>query len=110
MTQNERIQYLIETLVAENPRYKNRGIPDAPDEQWRLLRSLMNVRPAAPISEDFLIIQDEYLNERIAERGIVDAHTLPATASDPLLVVWKGDISTLPTHSMLHGSQRGGGD
>jgi O-acetyl-ADP-ribose deacetylase (regulator of RNase III) len=102
MTQNEIIQYLIDALLAENPRCKDICIPDAPDERWRLLRSLMNVRPAAPISEDFLKIQDEYLTERIAEHGIVDAHTLPATVSDPRLTVWKGDITTLRIDAIVN--------
>jgi O-acetyl-ADP-ribose deacetylase (regulator of RNase III) len=102
MTQSERIQYLIDTLLAENPRCKDAGIPDAPDERWRLLRSLMNVRPAAPVGEVFLRIQDEYLTERIVERGIVDARTLPATALDPRIVVWKGDITTLRIDAIVN--------
>jgi O-acetyl-ADP-ribose deacetylase (regulator of RNase III) len=102
MTQNERIQYLIDELLTESPHYKETGIPDAPDEQWRLLRSLMNVRPAVPIRDDFLKIQNEYLTERIAERGVVDAHTLPATALDPLFVVWKGDITTLRIDAIVN--------
>jgi O-acetyl-ADP-ribose deacetylase (regulator of RNase III) len=102
MTQNERIKYLIDTLLTESPRCKDISIPKGPDEQWRLLRSLMNVRPAAPISDDFLKIQDEYLTERIADRGIVDAHTLPATALDPLLAIWKGDITTLRIDAIVN--------
>jgi O-acetyl-ADP-ribose deacetylase (regulator of RNase III) len=102
MTQNERIQYLIDTLVAENPRYRDTGIPDEPDQRWRLLRSLMNVRPAAPIGEVFLKIQDEYLTERIAERGIADASTLPASALDSRLVVWTGDITTLRIDAIVN--------
>jgi O-acetyl-ADP-ribose deacetylase (regulator of RNase III) len=102
MTQNERIKYLIDTLLIKNPRYKEKGVPKAPDEQWRLLRSLMNVRPASPIGDDFLKIQDEYLTERIAEHGIVDAHALPATAVDPRLVVWKGDITTLRIDAIVN--------
>lgn len=95
MTQNERLRYLLNALLAENPRFVNAGIPGTPDEQWRLLRSLMNVRPAKPVSADFLKIQNEYLTERLANDGIVDARTLPATAKDPRIAVWKGDITTL---------------
>jgi O-acetyl-ADP-ribose deacetylase (regulator of RNase III) len=102
MTQNERIEYLIDTLLKENPRYKDVGIPEAPDEQWRLLRSLMNVRPAAPIREDFLKIQDAYLTERIVERGIVESSVLPATALDPRIIVWRGDIATLRIDAIVN--------
>ena len=48
--------------------------------QENLLRSLMNVRPPRPISNDFLKIQDEYLTERNIERGITDAWMLFADA------------------------------
>jgi O-acetyl-ADP-ribose deacetylase (regulator of RNase III) len=102
MIQNERIRYLIGALLAESPDYKETAVPDAPDEQWQLLRSLMNVRPAAPVSNDFLKIQDEYLTERIAEQGIVDAATLPVTASDPRIVLWKGDITTLRIDAVVN--------
>jgi O-acetyl-ADP-ribose deacetylase (regulator of RNase III) len=102
MTQGERIQYLINTLLGENPRYKDISIPDVPDERWRLLRSLMNVLPAAPMPDAFLKIQDEYLTERIADRGIVDAQTLSATALDPRFVVWKGDITTLRIDAIVN--------
>jgi O-acetyl-ADP-ribose deacetylase (regulator of RNase III) len=102
MTQNERLQYLIHALLAEHPRRRDMAIPDPPEEQWRLLRSLMNVRPAAPIGDDFLKKQDEYLAGRIAEHGIVDAYTLPATALDPRLVVWRGDITTLRIDAIVN--------
>jgi O-acetyl-ADP-ribose deacetylase (regulator of RNase III) len=102
MKQNERLRYLINGLLAENPSCQDMGIPDAPDEQWRLLRSLMNVRPAAPIRDDFLKIQDEYLIQRIAEHGIVEAPALPATALDPRIVIWKGDITTLRIDAIVN--------
>jgi O-acetyl-ADP-ribose deacetylase (regulator of RNase III) len=102
MIQNERLRYLLDVLLAENPRPKDRGIPEAPDEQWRLLRSLMNVRPAKPVPDEFLKIQNEYLAERIANHGIVDALKLPATVMDPRIVVWRGDITTLRIDSIVN--------
>ena len=44
-------------------------VPDALPEKRRLLRSLMNVRPPVPASEDFLQVQDAYLQERLARAG-----------------------------------------
>ena len=61
MTQAERRLYLIRELLKENPRYENIEVPADQEQQWRLLRSLMNVRPSMPISDEFLKIQDEYL-------------------------------------------------
>ena len=61
MTQDERRVYLIEYLLNEQKKIRAIGIPETADEQRRLLRSLMNVRMPDPIGEDFLKIQDEYL-------------------------------------------------
>ncbi|NLP37427.1 MAG: protein-ADP-ribose hydrolase [Firmicutes bacterium] len=102
MTQAERRLYLIRELLKENPRYENIEVPADQEQQWRLLRSLMNVRPSMPISDEFLKIQDEYLQELIKERGIVDANLLPATAADPRLVIWKGDITTLKIDAIVN--------
>jgi O-acetyl-ADP-ribose deacetylase (regulator of RNase III) len=102
MIQNERLRYLLDALMTENPRFKDAEIPESPDEQWQLLRSLMNVRPAQPIPDDFLKIQDEYLTERIANHGIVDGLALAAIETDPRLVVWKGDITTLRIDAIVN--------
>ena len=66
MTQTARREWLIKYLLNEpdSPdKYKNIEIPPHEDEsaQKDLLRSLMNVRPPRPVSEEFLEIQDEYL-------------------------------------------------
>lgn len=59
MTHEEQRLWLIDKLKAENPIY--RKIPTPGDEQGQrdLLRSLMNVRQAKPVSEEFRSIQDE---------------------------------------------------
>ncbi|NLM52361.1 MAG: protein-ADP-ribose hydrolase [Firmicutes bacterium] len=102
MTQDERRLYLIQELLKENPRYQEIKIPADPQQQWRLLRALMNVRPSMPISEEFLKVQDEFLQELLSERGIVDANTLAATAADPRLVIWRGDITTLKIDAIVN--------
>ncbi len=102
MTQDERRSFLIEKLLEENPRYNETKIPSDKDAQWQLLRSLMNVRPALPVSKEFEEIQDEYLTALIAERGIVDAASLPVTISDPRLVIWRGDITTLKIDAIVN--------
>jgi O-acetyl-ADP-ribose deacetylase (regulator of RNase III) len=102
MTQDERRLYLIKELLAESPRYKDIDIPETTEAQWQLLRSLMNVRPAGPVSHAFLEVQDAYLSGLIAEMGVTDAATLPATPSDPRLVIWQGDITTLKIDAIVN--------
>ena len=72
MTQDERRVYLIEYLLNEQKKIRMSGIPETADEQRGLLRSLMNVRMPDPIGEDFLKVQDEYLQDRNRERGITE--------------------------------------
>lgn len=68
MNQTERRTFLISRLLKENARYAGMEIPSDVEGQKRLLRSLMNVRPAREISPNFLEVQDAYLREAIRER------------------------------------------
>lgn len=81
MTQAERRLYLITELIKEDKGsagFKlglvpgNEGgfvIPDDEKEQRDILRALMNIRAPYPISDEFLRIQDEYLQQVNQERG-----------------------------------------
>ena len=44
MTQDERRIWLIQELQKEMPEYAHYPIPKSSEEQWRLLRGLVNVR------------------------------------------------------------------
>ena len=70
MEQAEKRKYLIKTLLAEQPRYRDIEIPEETGEQKRLLRSLFNVRMPGKINEDFLRYQDEYLQESIKKKAL----------------------------------------
>ena len=102
MNQEERRLYLIRALQREMPQYGKVRIPESGEGQWRLLRSLFNVRPPYPASPEFLDIQDEYLGEMIRERGITDGDSLPPAASDPRLVLWQGDITPLRCDAIVN--------
>ena len=102
MNQNERRRWLIHALLEEMPQYQYPVFPCTADRQWRLLRSLMNVRPPMPVSEEFLQIQDAFLKEMTEGKGIVDADSLPPCAGDPRLVLWQGDITTLRCDAIVN--------
>ena len=102
MTQDERRKYLIEYLIKESKQIRVAGVPDTTEEQRKLLRSLMNVRMPNPISEDFLKIQNEYLQERNRERGITDVDELTPVKSDNRLFIWQGDITTLKCDAIVN--------
>ena len=102
MNQNERRRWLIHALLEEIPQYQYPVFPYTADRQWRLLRSLMNVRPPMPVSEEFLQIQDAFLKEMTEEKGIVDADSLPPCTGNPRLVLWQGDITTLRCDAIVN--------
>lgn len=102
MTHREKQVFLLKHLLSEQQEYRDIEIPTREDEQKRLLRSLMNIRPPRPIGADFLKIQDEYLSEEIKEKGIVDGETLATSPFNNRLVLWRGDITTLKVDAIVN--------
>ena len=102
MTQEERLNELLRYLLREQIRYQNAEIPKDLQGKRDLLQSLMNVREAKEISEEFLAIQDAYLQARAEEKGITDALSLPPSECDARLVLWQGDISTLKIGAIVN--------
>ncbi|MBP2663046.1 MAG: protein-ADP-ribose hydrolase [Firmicutes bacterium] len=103
MQQREIIKRLNEMLLKELPQYKEQAkafIGNSNSER-RLLRSLMNVRPPMPASEDFLMLQDTLLLLEREEIGVVDAEELSTTAN-PRIVLWQGDITRLKADAIVN--------
>lgn len=98
MTQPERRLWLIEWLLRE--RGEALPIPGEAEEQQRLLRALLNLRPPMPASADFLPVQDAYLQEAIAQKGITDAVSF--TRGKNGLYLWRGDIVTLRCDAIVN--------
>ena len=102
MTQQDRCRWLIQALLEEMPQYRYPVFPYTQERQWRLLRSLMNVRPPRPVSEEFLQVQDAYLQEMVKEKGITDADSLTSCPVDHRIVLWQGDITTLRCDAIVN--------
>ena len=107
MNQNERRSWLIRALLEEMPQYQYPVFPYTAERQWRLLRSLMNVRPPRPVSEEFLEIQDAFLTEMTDRKGITDADVLPACPRNGKIVLWQGDITTLRCDAIVNAANSG---
>ena len=98
MTQNERRLYLIENLLAE--RGERIEIPTDEYSKKRLLRSLFNIRMPKPVTNDFLQIQDEYLQEENRRKGITDLADLQPVQDG--IYLWQGDITTLKCDAIVN--------
>lgn len=105
MNQSERRMSLIRVLLKEHPEYQGLRIPADADTQRQLLRGLLNIREPRRIGTDFLQIQDAYLQEEIAAKGITDAADL--VPLQPGLYLWQGDITTLKCDAIVNAANSG---
>ena len=102
MTQQERLRYLLEGLVAE---YKERHneqleIPVSEEEQFTLFRSLCNIRPAGAMPAEWMKVEGEYLNTLAHEKGIVTIHDMEER--EPQIFLWQGDITRLAVDAIVN--------
>jgi len=100
MTLKEKRLYLINYLLSEQPQYKDMAIPQSEFEQRRLLRSLMNVRHPKEIDDKFLKVQDDYLQNVTANKGITEITDLEQIEDG--IYLWQGDITTLRCDAIVN--------
>ena len=65
-----------------------------------MLRSLFNIRMPKPVSDEFLQIQDEYLQEENRRKGITDIADLEPIQKG--IYLWQGDITTLKCGAIVN--------
>ncbi|MCR5812841.1 MAG: protein-ADP-ribose hydrolase [Lachnospiraceae bacterium] len=100
MTQNERLDYLVEGFKTDSVRYKDLTTPSDTEGKRQLLRSLMNIRMPGEMDESVLEIQDDYLQERIRENGIVELGDIPEIRDG--ISIWQGDITRLQVDAIVN--------
>ena len=105
MNQSERRLFLIQSLLKEKTEYRDIDIPAEPESQRQLLRGLMNIRAPQNADEDFLKMQDAYLQGENAAKGITDVADL--TPVQPGLYLWQGDITTFKCDAIVNAANSG---
>ena len=100
MTQTERRRKLIAALLKEQPQYYKIKIPSSEQEQKTLLHSLFNIRMPLPVTDEFLMIQDAYLQEEIRQKGITAISDLKPVQKG--IYLWRGDIITLQCDGIVN--------
>lgn len=109
-TQDDRLDYLVRAFRDDSEQYSDMKIPEATEEKIRLLRSFMNVRMPGKIDDDVLKIQDEYLTERVKNKGIVtldDIETVHDMYGNNerfgnVISIWQGDITRLACDAIVN--------
>ena len=71
MTQEQRLDLLVEAFKADSVTYKDIQTPEDTEGKRRLLRSLMNIRMPGDMDERILAVQDEYLRDRLGDQWYI---------------------------------------
>ena len=99
-TQDARLDYLVEEFKADSVQYKDLQTPEDTEGKRRILRSLMNIRTPRKMDEAVLAVQDEYLQARIRENGIVELADIPIIRDR--MSIWQGDITRLAVDAIVN--------
>lgn len=100
LTQEQRLDYLVEEFKADSDEYKNLETPNDTEEKRRILRSLMNIRMPKRLPDNVVIVQDEYLKERASDKGIVELADIPVIRDG--ISIWQGDITRLAVDAIVN--------
>lgn len=100
MTNDQRLDYLVEAFKEDSGTYRDLQTPSDSEGKRRILRSLMNIRLPKALPDEVLAIQDEYLIERNAEKGIVTVKEIPVIRD--YISIWQGDITRLSVDAIVN--------
>ncbi|HIX38592.1 MAG TPA: protein-ADP-ribose hydrolase [Candidatus Blautia pullistercoris] len=108
--QEERLDYLLEKFKKDSLWYKDLEVGGDYQEKRRALRSLMNIRMPGAMAPEVLEVQDEFLREEAAEKGIVTLEEIPTAARQygsrksfgDKISVWQGDITRLQVGAIVN--------
>lgn len=113
----EKLDFLIYYLLKENKGITVEKIPINIEDKKNLWRSLCNIREAKPISNEYIQIEKEYLQEELKNKPITKVEDIkPISISikesnlqnKDKICLWKGDITTLKIDSIVNaGNSRG---
>ena len=101
----EKLDYLIDYLLKERNEEINLQKLSMQDKKT-LFRSLCNVRKASNISDEFLNIQDEYLQEELKKKVITES--TETSRMQGKMYLWKGDITTLKITAIVNAANSQG--
>ena len=94
----EKLDYLIKTLNS------NIGVPQDKKEKEDLLRTLMNIWEVEELSDKFYKLQDESLQEKLAQEKLTSLEEL--TEIEKNIYLWQGDITTLKVDAIVNAANK----
>ena len=96
------LDFILNSLLEEQPEYRQLIIPSDLVGKRRLMRSLMNTRQPLEASELLLRAQDRELQKQLHEKGIAGLNQALVSATDNRLKLWQGDITRLNVDAIVN--------
>lgn len=113
----KKLDFLIDYLLTENKEITVEKIPTNTEDKKNLWRSLCNIRDAKPISNEYLQIEKQYLQEELKSKTITKVGDIKPI-SDSIeesnlqnkdkICLWKGDITLLEIDSIVNAANSQG--
>lgn len=113
----EKLDFLIDYLLKENEEIKLNNTPKTNEEKADLWRALCNIREAKQISEEYLKVQDAYLQERLKKLQITKVDNIKSIKETYLesnlenvdkICLWQGDITKLKIDAIVNAANSQG--
>jgi hypothetical protein len=104
----EQLDFLIDYLLKENIKLNIEKVPQTIEEKENLWRALCNIRDAKPISDEYLTIQDEFLQKRLESKEITDVYGLKTISNSNIICLWQGDITKLKIDCIVNAANSQG--
>lgn len=107
----DKADILLEKLKEDSEEYKYLETDGySPGEKKNAIRSLMNIRMPGKFSDELRYLQDDYLQDELVAKGVVDLADIPAvreqfgsTASFAgKISLWQGDITRLKAGAIVN--------
>lgn len=112
-----KLDFLIDYLLKENKEITVEKMPNYIEDKKNLWRSLCNIREAKPISNKYIQIEKEYLQEELKNKSITKVEDIKPISvnikesnlqNKDKICLWKGDITTLKIDSIVNAANSGG--
>jgi hypothetical protein len=107
----EKLDFLIDYLLKENKNIKIDKMPIQMQEKKNLYRSLCNIREPKPISDEYLKIENEYLQEELKNKQVTKIEDIKTIAEKNIInnlqnadriCLWQGDMTALKIEAIVN--------
>lgn len=112
----EKLDFLINYLLNENTEIKIDNMPKNELEKKKLYRSLCNIREPKQVSDEYLKIENEYLQEELKKKNVIKVQEIKSVSNSiksnlqnkDKICLWKGDITSLEIEAIVNAANSQG--